>query len=52
MFQQWGIWLRHCLNGKQDLYELRWPSMFASIPVIVRRRGSANGMNGDAKKTR
>jgi hypothetical protein len=46
----WGIWLRRCLNEQQDEYELYWPSLFTSFPVIVKtRRGSAlakaNGFN-------
>ena len=36
----WGIWLRHCLNGRQAEYELSWPSVF-SVPDIV--HVSANG---------
>ena len=48
----WGIWLRHCLNGRQEDYELLWPRVF-SMPEIVRkdvRHGSANGgANGFAK---
>ncbi|CAK1356230.1 unnamed protein product [Cercospora beticola] len=43
----WGIWLRHCLNGRADEFELSWPS-FISLPEIVRSRQSA--MNGSAKK--
>ncbi|ATZ47641.1 hypothetical protein BCIN_02g08990 [Botrytis cinerea B05.10] len=31
----WSIWLRYCRNGKQDLVELEWPSMFTSMPVVV-----------------
>lgn len=31
----WGIWLRHCLNGKHDDYDLIWPRFF-SLPVVVR----------------
>ena len=31
----WGIWLRHCLNGRQDEYTLVWPSIF-TLPEIVR----------------
>ncbi len=31
----WGIWLRHCLNGKQEEYELNWPSWWRSLPEIV-----------------
>lgn len=33
----WGIWLRHCINGRQDEYELAWPSLFTSLPLIVRK---------------
>jgi dihydroceramidase len=33
----WAIWLRYCLNGKQDDVELVWPSIFASVPVVVRK---------------
>ena len=48
----WGIWLRHCLNGRQDEYELDWPRIF-SIPDVVRKtnvddRGKGN-LNGSAK---
>ena len=32
----WGIWLRHNLNGDQDKYMLRWPSMWTSIPDVIR----------------
>lgn len=31
----WGMWLRHCLNGKQDLYELYWPNLVFSLPAVV-----------------
>lgn len=31
----WGIWLRHCLNGRQDEYSLVWPRLL-SLPEIVR----------------
>jgi dihydroceramidase len=36
----WGIWLRHCLNGRQDEYALRWPWWY-SLPAIVRRESQA-----------
>jgi dihydroceramidase len=42
----WGIWLRHCLNGKQDDYDLVWPRIMTSIPLVVRKKRQ----NGDAKK--
>lgn len=34
----WGIWLRHCLNERQDEYELHWPSVFTSLPEIIRSK--------------
>jgi dihydroceramidase len=50
-YLQWGIWLRHCLNYKQDNYELLWPSIF-SIPAVVRRQDAptGNGHNGSVKR--
>lgn len=39
----WGIWLRHCLNGKSDQYKLSWPSSFTSIPRIVRDETRQSG---------
>lgn len=36
-----GIWLRHCLNGDQDQFDLDWPRLW-NLPVIRRKRG-ANG---------
>ncbi|WPG99351.1 Hypothetical protein R9X50_00216500 [Acrodontium crateriforme] len=44
----WGIWLRHCLNGRQDEYEAVWPSLFTSLPSIEKRKTNANG---SVKKT-
>lgn len=51
----WGIWLRHCLNGRQDEYELVWPSTFTSIPFVVKRdKGGAKDKkslsNGNVKR--
>jgi dihydroceramidase len=49
----WGIWLRHCLNGRQDEYQLVWPHLF-SLPeiVYVKSRIASNGSipNGPRKK--
>lgn len=55
----WGIWLRHCLNYKQDDYMLFWPA-WHTLPVVVKKpksganghaNGSANGhANGSTKK--
>jgi len=48
----WGIWLRHCLNNKQDDYELVWPRVVTSVPLVVRKRNHAlrGTQNGDATK--
>lgn len=54
----WGIWLRHCLNGREDEYELIWPSVLFSFPRIdkvnARSSGSAreNTADGELKKVR
>lgn len=38
----WSIWLRYCLDGKQDDAELVWPSLFTSVPTVERvDRGNA-----------
>ena len=34
----WCIWLRCCLDGKQDDIELVWPSWVLSVPVVERIR--------------
>ncbi|KAK7535757.1 ceramidase [Phyllosticta citribraziliensis] len=44
----WGIWLRHCLNDKQDDYELHWPNFF-TMPLVVRREQRSQ-LNGSATK--
>jgi hypothetical protein len=38
----WGIWLRHCLEGRSDEFELVWPSLWTSVPEVVRRRPSSS----------
>jgi dihydroceramidase len=30
----WSVWLRYCLNGRQDEVQLVWPSLL-SVPVVV-----------------
>lgn len=30
----WAIWLRHCLNERQDEFALKWPSIW-SIPEVI-----------------
>jgi len=45
-FIVWGVWLRHCLNFRQDEYELVWPNVW-TMPLVVRRpRAAANGQTG------
>ena len=39
----WGIWLRHCLNGQQDEFEMIWPSIWTSLPRVERRQAVPNG---------
>ncbi|PQE25566.1 alkaline ceramidase protein [Rutstroemia sp. NJR-2017a BBW] len=41
----WGIWLRHCLNERQDTYFLNWPS-WVSLPEVVPITAST----GDSKR--
>lgn len=49
----WAIWLRHCLNERQDEYVLNWPSYFFSLPEVIPRddvkKGSKKYMNGNSK---
>lgn len=55
----WAIWLRLCLNEKQDEYMLNWPSLWFSLPEVVpiassekkTRKTVSNGhLNGHAKE--
>jgi dihydroceramidase len=39
----WGIWLRHHLNYRQNEYELVWPSVWTSVPDVVKVGSSTNG---------
>lgn len=45
----WGIWLRHCLNYRQDEYELHWPNMW-TMPAVVKQGGSAAKRNADGSQ--
>lgn len=48
----WGIWLRHCLNGRQDEYHLRWARIW-HIPEVIRTSppDTVNGVSRDKKST-
>lgn len=43
----WGIWLRHCLNGRQNEYYFDWPHMY-TLPDIVRTTTTKHA-NGSSK---
>lgn len=45
----WAIWLRYCLDDRQDEVELSWPSVLSSVPLVVRKRGK-NG-TGNSRRT-
>lgn len=30
----WAVWLRHCLNERQDEFVLNWPTVFA-LPEVI-----------------
>ncbi|KAK1638146.1 alkaline phytoceramidase [Colletotrichum phormii] len=34
----WGIWLRRCLEGREDEYRLVWPRSLSSIPLVVKAK--------------
>ncbi|KAM5480509.1 alkaline ceramidase ydc1 [Microsporum audouinii] len=34
MYITWGIWLRHCLNGRQDDYRLHWPRLYNAADIV------------------
>jgi dihydroceramidase len=48
---QYGIFLRHCLDGRQDEYILVWDGVFCLPEVVRRPPGVANrkAVNGGAK---
>ncbi|KAB8079119.1 ceramidase [Aspergillus leporis] len=46
----WGIWLRHCLNGRQEEYYLWWPH-FWNFPEVIRVSSKDKDQNGVAKKS-
>lgn len=46
----WGIWLRHCLNKRQEEYHLRW-ARFWHIPEIIRTNTPFPGGVSEGKKS-
>lgn len=49
-FIVWGIWLRHCLNSRQEEYELVWPNVWTMPCVVRRRNGTVDGRAGGLEK--
>lgn len=49
-YMVWGIWLRHCLNHRQDEYHLRWTRIW-HIPEVICTSPTANGVARDKKST-
>lgn len=45
----WGIWLRHCLNRRQEEYYLWWPRTY-NIPEVIRINDSQHE-SGSVKKS-
>ena len=50
LYLVWGIWLRHCLNKRQEEYHLWWPH-FWNFPEILRTSSLGKTENGTAKKS-
>lgn len=46
----WGVWLRHCLNQRQEEYDLWWPH-FWNFPEVVRKDSKDKQENGFVKKS-
>ncbi|GLI75324.1 alkaline ceramidase ydc1 [Penicillium ochrochloron] len=46
----WGIWLRHCLNGRQDDFHLRW-AHFWHFPEVIRTTPQTENGVARAKKS-
>jgi dihydroceramidase len=46
----WGIWLRHCLNGRQDDFHLRW-AHFWHFPEVIRTTPLTENGVARAKKS-
>lgn len=46
----WGIWLRHCLNNRQEEYHLRW-ARFWHIPEVIHTGVTAGNGVALAKKS-
>nr|OQO29156.1 hypothetical protein B0A51_03860 [Rachicladosporium sp. CCFEE 5018] len=44
----WGVWLRRCLDGQQEEYDVIWPHLL-SVPECVRRTPLNGTANGHAK---
>lgn len=43
-----GVYLRHCLNGDQDKFDLVWPSVFSL--AVIKRKKNKSGIDGQVEK--
>lgn len=48
----WAVWLRHCLNGRQDEYILLWPSLWTSLPEVIKLHRKSSPSTNDRVKIR
>jgi dihydroceramidase len=46
----WGVWLRHCLNYRQNEYELVWPNLWTVPDVVQRGASKTQRSTGGEKK--
>lgn len=44
----WRVWIHRCMDGQEDKFQLKWPSVF-SIPEVVAADEVPTRLNG--KKT-
>lgn len=47
----WGIWLRYCLNERQEEFGLSWPSIF-SLPEVVQFKVTTMPMKSLSEKAK
>jgi hypothetical protein len=39
----WLVWLRYCLDGRQDEVQLKWSSALSTLPVLERKSAFKKG---------
>ena len=43
----WGVWLRHCLNGRQDEYAMSWPGLLSLPEIVLKPQANGESKRGD-----